>query len=554
MKISLLEQRHPEHDAECLGELRALAEGGKAWRDRVAKWLPKNPSEPDDVWTDRKRRAVYHNYAGGILGLFGAYLFSEAPRIDLEDEYFAAFMADVDGAGAPLARWFRSRFRDALIGRRSFIWVNLPARAEGVAFSSKADELKGGALDAFAVGLAPEDVLDWGRDAQGALTWVLFRTVATERTDPTQPRVNVYTWTSIDTTTIRRWEWRATPDKQHPGADDDAKELPAIAHGIPRLPVVELVLPEELWAMELLRDPVLAHLRARNDLSWALNRTAHAMPVIKRQWGGPGDDLMIGAGYFIRLEREDTFEWTEPPGNSIVALREDCAELREEIFRVVHQMALAVDNDASRARASGESKQTDWQATKVVMSAYADVVRSAIRETIEIVGLVRGLGELDVTVQGLDGWQQLSLDEFLTGSAMATQAAKMSPTYRREVAKREAARLLPDLGDKTLQAIHDEIDGSPEEDRIGGAVDSGVEKAGAWTVVVDYKAGAVDRKAAANSLISLYSMTPENAEKMLGDADHKPPAPPAPPGGLPGAKPPGKPGAFPPKKPPIAAP
>jgi hypothetical protein len=547
MKVQLLEQRHPDRPSDVVLErYRALAEGGERWRDLVSFWLPQNGNEPADIYNDRKKRAVYHNYAGGIVGLLVAYLFSEAPSIEgLEGDWAAAWLDNVDRRRTPLATWWRQRFFDALVDGVAWCWVNLPARAPELVLVSRADEEKAGLLDAYLVPLCLHEVLDWGEDSVGALSWVLIRQVEQVRVTVDQPRVAVYRWFYIDGVSIRRWEWKQTaPEKPAPTPEDEAEELGTLQHNMGGLPVVRLQIPRGLHAMRLLHDPALAHLRARNDLTWALGRTAHAMPWIKRKWGG--DAPQVGSGYYLELEHEDDFGWTEPQGNSFAVLRDDAKDLKEEIYRVVHQMALAADNDSSRMRASGESKQSDWQASDVVMSGYADLVRQAMREVVRIVSRVRTGTEQAVTVKGLDGWQTMDLMTFLTSSGLALEAKQLSPTFRRVIARRQAERLLGDeVTAAELEAIRAEIDGAPEEDRIGGSVDSGVEKQAAWKVILDYKAKLVDRAAAKQALIGLFNIEDATAEKWLGDANFEPPKPPAPKlpgaGGPPGGPP--KPGA-----------
>jgi hypothetical protein len=529
-KIALLDRLHPSCDAEELKRLRALADGGPRWRELKTTWLPKNAAEPDDVHRDRLAQAVYHNYAGGILGLLAAYLFSSPPKVDgTQGDFYTDFLGNVDQEGTPWARWWRLRFRDALVEQQVLAWVNLPARNEGDVYTDRASELRAGKLDAYLVPITAEELRYWGTNARGALTWVLFRQCLVERGSVEQDERRRFVWTYIDATMIRRWEWVATKDQASPKPDDDATELQPIAHNIGRLPVVRLHLPTELWAMQLLHDPAIAHLRSRCGLTWSLHKTAYAMMIIKRQWGGP--DPTVGPGYYLPLEQKDEVAWTEPPGNSVAILREDNRDLREEIFRVVNQMALATDNASSRVKASGESKELDWQASAIVMSAYADLVKGAMREVIAVVAAARGELADGVSVAGLDGWQSLSLDAFLAGSAMAINAAKMSPTFRREVAKKEAERLLPDLGEETLAQIRLEIDESNEEDRLAGALDTGIEKSGTVDVQIAFAEGKLSRSMALAALVGVYAVPEQTAEGMLEEGFSAPkPEPPVLPG------------------------
>lgn len=460
MKIEILDQQHPERRAGRITRCRALAEGAECWEELKDFWFPQNAKEPSDLYEERKKLAVYHNYAGPIVGLLSAYLFKTPPSVDAETTWSEGFLEDVDRRGTSWDSWWATAFLDAITGKRSLCWVNLPARGEAE-FADRAAEETAGVLDAYLVNITAEELLDWGEDEVGKLTWVMIRQVVDRRSDVEQGRTKQWRWTHIDATQIRRWTWNATKEQPTPQPGYDAVEEKPVVHKIGCLPVVRLEPPNGLWAMSLLHDPAVAHLRARNDLTWALHKSAHALMYVKRKWDG--DDPTIGPGYYLPLEVDDEVGWTEPPGNSFQVLRDDVMDLRTEIYRVVNQMALAADNNSKQQRASGESKQADWQAGDIVMGAYATLTLQAMRDVFAIVAAARGDADVEFDVRGLDGWQQLTLDEFLANSALAINAAKYSPTFRREVAKREVEQLMPDLDEATSKVIRDEIDAAPDD-------------------------------------------------------------------------------------------
>lgn len=464
MKVEILEQQHPDRQGLRIERCRALADGGDCWHHMKSVWLPKNAKEPAELYSERMERATYENIAGPLLNMLSAYLFKTPPTVDgLDDDWGKAFLASVDRRNTGWSQFWTARFLDALIGRRVLVWVNLPARAPDVVVTDRAAEEQAGLLDAYLVGVTPEELLDWGEDARGGLVWVLIRQIVDSRAGVDSARSKSWRWTYIDAKQIRTWTWTATPTKSAPEKNDEATEEPVIAHNAGRLPVVRIELPPGLWAGSQLHDPAVAHLRGDNDLGWALHKAAHALMFVQRKWGG--EDPTLGPGYYMQLEPDDKVGWTEPPGNSFNILRDRVGDLRDAMHRVVHQMALSVDNSSARIRNSGESKQADWQASDIVMSAYAEQVLAAMRECASIVGALRGAGTVDV--RGLDGWQQLTLDEFLGNAALAVNAAKYSPTFRREVAKREVEQLLPDLSPEVLEQIRKEIDEAPEDEPIG---------------------------------------------------------------------------------------
>lgn len=488
MLVKTLQQTHPSYDEASLRRLRALYEGGPSWRAIApVEWFPQRFAEPQDVYEERKKLLNYVNHAGSLVEMVGALLFAEAPQLEgvpsppvpepdgkgsrpatRAELYWSGLLKDCDRAGTPWRQFWRDRFLAAQVGRRAYVWVNLPVRAASAADISRADEDTLGLLDAHLVALDPEQVIDWGRDDHGRLAWVMIRSVISRRASIDEPRRREWRWTYIDGVTIRRWEWQPTETASEPPPEDTAQELAPIAHGAGRLPLVELALPEGLHTMGKLEDAAVAAARARNEHSWALHQAANELLTITAKWGDETAKPVLGHGYALRLSRDtdgqDAAAYVGPSGVAFQFLEKDVEATREDLFRVVQQMAMAADSDASRIRASGESKAQDWKAVDVMLGAYRDHVLQAMAETVALIADVRGEDLPDVVVSGLDGWQTEDLTTWLASVAMAPEAVRASPTLRREIAKRQAERLLQGDADDTVMAtIRREIDEEPDE-------------------------------------------------------------------------------------------
>lgn len=557
MKAKQLLQRHPEFDPDYLSRLAALYEGGQRFREHLAHWLPKQAAEPEDVWRERRERAYYLNYSGPIVDYFAALLFTEPAAIaGLDGPFYESFWADVDRRGTDWSPWWRDRFLDALIGRRAYAWVSFPARPEGVVPDSRADEERLGLDRAYLVPVKAHEVIDWEEDDSGVLRWVLVHQVVQARPSVEAGRSTIWRWTYLDAEVIRRWEWVASPGRMCPHEDEDIPELPAVPHHMGVLPVVRLELPSGLWALSKLCEPAVAQFRERNALSWALNKTAHAMPIIKRQWGG--GPPIVGTGYYIALEREDEFSWSEPPGTSYPVLQASARELREELYRVVHQMALSVDTSATASARSGDSKAMDHVATEVVLGAYSELVREAMRRTLAIVAAARGEDAGELVVRGLDAWGQEDLETFLRNATTAQTLGVPSPTYKRLLQKRVAERMVgPDTGAAVIEAIRKEIDEAPEEPGSSELYPAGAENAGedagklqdtalngaqidaAKAIVEDVAKGLLPRATGVAMLVEFFDLDLDRAERIMGEVGRGfEPATPPPPeaGGAPGAE------------------
>lgn len=459
MKVALLEQRHPDHDGQALAVARALYAGGRRWHALRETWLPKHPEEALETHRERLARALYHNHVGPITDMLGAAVFTEPPAVDgLKGEWLADWLGNVDREGTALGAWCRERLVDALVERKVFAWINLPARDPAAPTPvSRADETNAGLLSAFLVAFTAEQVIDWEVDGDGRLAWLMIRDVVEQRASVDVQRTQVHRWTCIDRTSIRRWTWSSTTNQSAPTAEAEADEQPVVKHGLGELPVACLELPEGLYALGKLTDPAIAHIRARNDLSWALHRGAHPLLYIKAKWGETKRPV-LGPGYYLSLDPDDGIGYAETSGASHKLLAEDTVQLREELYRVVHQMAVGADSDASRARSSGESKQADWKAMEIVLSALAEKVRGFMVDVLRLVARARGDQTARPSITGLDGWQEEDLEVWLAAAAMATDAHQLSATFRKEVAKRQAKRVLVGASEEVLEAVRTEID------------------------------------------------------------------------------------------------
>ena len=468
LKVEQLDQRHPDYDGDGLAQRRALYAGGRAWRALLDAWLPQHEVEPADAWRFRKAQATYENHFGPALDLLSGHLFADPPRLeDAPDGDYWARLTAGHGSGVGWASWWRERVTEALWAGRAWVWLDLPAGTGAAA--SLGDQVRSGALDAYLRSFDPEAVIDWATDDLG-VAWVRARQIVERADGPVSPRTRVYRWTCIDQHEIAEYEWAPTGDRTTPSPEDLAylREGYPVAHGwahpdtrAPACPVYDLLLDGALSAGERMQDPAISHLRGRNEQQHALFRAAVVILWLRAKWGA-ARATALGQGAFLQLTRDqdgaDEAGFLEPPGGVFEHLGADCKRREEALYRVVGQMAVAIDPSAA---ASGDSKRQDWRAMEVVLSALAGVTLDAMRW---VVGMIAALRREDApTVAGLDGWHREETPDWLTGVAMAPEL-KTSPTARRLIAVEQARRLLPDASPDDLQAIEDELQQAAEAD------------------------------------------------------------------------------------------
>lgn len=468
MKYKLLDRCHPDVDLKVLRAYQDLFEGGATLRARVQEYLPRNDMEPGAVYKKRCEQAHYLNYCASIANYFASALFTCPPVLksdpEIVDPFYATLKEDADGAGADLDAMLRDLVVRALVGRRAYLRVEFPASTESLPpGASLADADRAGLRRARLVAVPTASVRNWRRDSNGSFEWVLtheHRTELVEIDDEGETVTEVWTQWYADGT-ARRWERaRRATEKIRP--DDDVPEVEPPHNPCRACPLVELVLPAELWLMNHLADPALELFRKRNALSWGIARTCYAMPwfFLKDAKKPP----TMGTGYYGMLGTDERVEWPSPPSTPFDVIRATVKELVQELHRVAQQMALGVDNNATALGRSGDSKAADHESTEVVLKAYGKRMREPLERVLDLVA--RGRGEaIDWSVGGMDVYDLADASTLTEMALTSDPLAIPSATYRRELFKAVAHAQLPNIDEAARQKIDQEIEqGVHEED------------------------------------------------------------------------------------------
>jgi hypothetical protein len=499
-------------------QLAALAAGGvQLLRNKrvMHDVFPRHTVEHEKVYEERQRRALYVGYANHVTGYLLAHLFSQSISMEIDsgetgedgkpkpgkptDAFYEDFAEDVSEPGGKkqsLNELLKEQIKTGMVKRRAWTLVDLPkprvdANAETAA--SRADQEKAGDLDAYAVALDPECVLDWEFDRTGALLWLLMVNATQKRAGLEGNRnMRREEYTFYDQAGWARYVFVYDVTKHPNGPPDDtapSEPVESDTYQFKAVPVVPLELPDNLWLMNLIASAAISHFNLRSALNWAENKALFPQPFFakaKREKGevpvgiaadeSRGTSQTMGVGYMLEGVQGDTFEYVGPDCAPFEFAGEDLAALRDEMYRVVTVMAQSVDNKGAALKRSGESKKQDTAAMAIVLEAYGDYVREHAQDVYEMIERGRGDQPQAWCPRGQEKFDDVDsatlLDEALTISTLDVPSATFKVEYTMSV----VTRWLGDRGDDDMLAkIRDELEGHWTQDTIDNPIEPGMD-------------------------------------------------------------------------------
>lgn len=481
--IAELNQRHPSCDTDRMADLEALYRGDALFEKRLTRFLPQWEREPQDRYDLRRKLAHYRNYLGAVIDYFSALLFAGKPTavarntvtekpVTDPDPYYAAFREDCDGNGKDFELFFKERLTEAMVQRCS--WFVIDHESDENSPPENAKEFEERRLGNCEVSAIPCDsVYDWECDEDGRLEWVLVHSIEAKRTSLSGGRNQV----------VERWThylpdrvdvYRVAYDARKPPPSETAlvaDPVESYSHRFGVVPVICLEVPVGLWAANRLKTPQLAHFRASNAQTWSLTSSCYAMMLYNVEFPDDFGKTMTGAAKGIVMGLEEKAGWIAPPTAHFSAMDEEIKAQKDEIFRLAHQMALGVENNAAAIGRSAESKASDSEATRVILEAYGEIVVEAMERVYDLVSAVRG----DAFEWGIDGLGDFASADI--GGLMNTLESVdkvggiPSKTFNVEVKSKIAEAVLPDIDEAKKVQIRKEIeentpDGSPQDQEL----------------------------------------------------------------------------------------
>jgi hypothetical protein len=467
-----LQKRHGTWAGAYWAECRALYAGGPRLledKDVMARLFPRHMEEESSVYDERRKRAHYFPYPGSIIDHLLAGLGTDPLRVtfgdvdkdgdappEAESDWWQRFVADVtaeseeegdddeidEEAGCSMSQFCVEVIREAMqAGGSCWILCDLPRLEEDDIEPDSALDVP--EVDPYLCVVPAEQVVDWAVDDHGKLIWALIlveRDVRASLSEDTVKRCVYTLWTRTDWV---RYIVELTPNKPMP-LDMPIPPSDYGEHDFGKVPLEHFVLPEGLRAMDKLHSLAKEHFNKRCATAWAEYKSLFpvfyeflapedkgGLPVAEAQ---TDPDRAIrdvrGQGYTLVRGSEDRAEYVGPPPEVFKEGRESCNDIMREMHRVMHSMALSVDEGSAAIRRSGESKEQDGLVIKTILNALGKLIRKLVRKLLALVSIARGKPVPEKRVAGLENFDVTGIaDRIAQAVELFAGVPIKSPTF-----------------------------------------------------------------------------------------------------------------------------
>lgn len=476
--------RNPSYREGFWARVRAFYKGGVHLleNDMVLESIfPKHVNETAEVYDMRKRLAHYTNHSGAIVNHLLGKLMSDPLRIqsDLDgDDWYLDFINDCSppaGQECSVNDLVGQTLLEATQTQTGYVLVEMPKNLDSGA-KSLAEQEKSGDLDAWVVKVQAESVVDWEIDKSGEYVWVLLCFKDCKRASVMDDRNTVHE---------QYWEytregWKRWDVKYKAGSPPKSEESIPLTdkgtHTFGKVPLARLHLPDGLWVMSKLESLAREFFNKRNALSWAEFKALMPVlyeyldPGIMPQMPGPGGSNNRATNQTrspshvqqrqAAAGQGDSAKWVAPPDAPFAHALDSCTNIRDEMHRVVQQMALSADNKGGELRRSADSKKQDSSALDTVLNEYGKIARKFAISVLRLAETGRGDKPNEWTASGLSEFDHSSADSMLESETILDTVELPSPTFKAERKKQLARKVLGDsVTEDKLSMIDDEIEG-----------------------------------------------------------------------------------------------
>jgi hypothetical protein len=504
---TLSETRNRHYDGPYWAKIRVMYEGAKTLKDALHaasplrdEIFPPHLGEEPIVYHERVKRSCYVNYLSQLIDYLVSVLFSDPVKLtaggDDEDTapgsiepFYDDFYKNTAQPGARPVTFNETLRRvalDALLFKRAWLLVEFPKKpvdddGNPIALTNRYDEEQleaGGQYKrAYCCSVDPECVYDWEKAEDGELSWAMIHDKDYPRPSVDSKRTNcVETFTIYDREGWTRYTYQYDEEKSKPKDDEGPTRTESGSHTFGRVPLLDFKIPDGLWAGGKMENIAVELFNKLSALSWGQYRSLFQILVINVQdadpktgFGGKSDDQRratnqtLGPGRIWEGAERDKVQYVGPDPGPFAEARAYLSELRDEMHRVLHQMAQSVDNSGAALKRSGESKAMDQAAGAVVSRELGRIFREVAVAIYDTVSAGRNERDKVWSASGLESYDDQGADSLVAEAVQLEQVSIPSPTWQTIRKHDLACKLSPGLTDEQKDKIYKELEDNLEQ-------------------------------------------------------------------------------------------
>ena len=434
--------------------------GGKQYIESGGNYLVKHKRESRALYDTRKERAFFINYCQAIIDTYKSHLNKETPRVEVDADGWEDFIEDVNRKNDSLVEFRHDIQVLSMVLGHTFVLVDKP----NVESTTKADEIANGLP--FFIHIPPWAILDWALDDFGKPYWI--KIAENDRSlEPDPFRLVKQSGGNVDTrgkTVFKywfrdRWERYNTDGNLIDTGVNPLGEVPLVIVLNRKSSVSQMV------GVSAINDIAYINKRIYN-LGSLIDEFAYmtAFPMIKTpvqmgQKGGGAEKIGTNVMFTYPDTAKHPPDWMSPPTEPMEFLSEQIVDSISEMHRLAR--VEAGFDLRKRQNESGISKSFDWLSTSAVLSEKARNFEEAEGSMIRFWLKWQDDEKSKFEVKYADTFDVKTLEKDLD-DVITMQTMEISPTFEASELKHIVRKADPNLNEKELKKIDDEIDESVE--------------------------------------------------------------------------------------------
>lgn len=391
-------------------------------------YLTRHKRESDEDYRFRCNNAYYLNYFAPIVNALVDPIFKRKPLRDYHgqcEDVVQEFLQNVDGNNTSIDTFMKRAAIMAKVYGVSFVVVDMPREKTAVNMA----ELIAGRQYPYLRLMGPDDLLEYGLDKNGRLSYVVFQEI-----DSIDSGATSYRYLRYD-----RDGWQITGDDEI-GTASGTYNL----GGVPVVPLFSRLLEQKTLKPMPDMEPIAMTAKALyNHCSWLdeilRNQTFPLLTIPSLD----AKEMTIGNNNALGYDPNTAHspDFIAPPSDPASVLQTQITTLIKEMYRMA---SLSFMQSASTAdQSSGVSRQWEFERTNQQLANFAANCKRAEEQVLQIVAAWLN-SSIEYTVSYPDDFGIVDVEGELQ-EAQEVLDLNLTPELKQEVLKKVLAAYCPDV-------------------------------------------------------------------------------------------------------------